>query len=465
MLKARNANVAACEGAAMTETQNENERLENIYRRISRRILPVLFLAYIIAIIDRINIGFAQIAMKSDLGFTDAIFGLGAGIFFIGFVLFEVPSNLVLSRSGGRKTFMRIMVGWGLASTAMALVRTPGMLFFIRFLIGAFEAGFLPGVVLYLAYWFPASRRARAVGALFVAANFSGAAGALTAGIVLQFMDGSLGLFGWQWLFIVEGVPAVILGVVAWNLLVDKPADAHWLTSDEKALHAIDLQRADEAESGANSHSFLSVLKDPKVMILVAVYFTLNCAATVISFWMPIMINSAGAAGMLRTGLLSAFPFVAGMFGILVITRHSDLTRERIFHCAVGIASAAIALGVLPRFAGNLPVVLALLSVAVVGTFSAFPVFWSIPQQYLSRSTAAAGLALISSLGQLGGFLSPVAIGWIKNETGKLDSALYALAVVMILGAGLLVVGLRRGRITGEVRTVSAARDVDVLAA
>lgn len=418
-------------------------KLDHLYRRITMRIIPFLFAAYVIAIIDRINVGFAQLHMKTELGFSDAVYGLGAGIFFLGYVLFEVPSNAMLYRIGARKTFTRILVCWGAVSMAMATVKTPFSLYALRFLLGVFEAGFFPGILFYLTYWFPASRRGRATGWMFVAVTFSGTIGGVLSGAIMQYSEGVYGLSNWQWLFLIEGAPAVLLGVTAWFAIPDSPKHVAWLNESEKGLLLLELRREAEAESADNHHSFAQLLAHPRILLLTAVYFTLSCGAMAISFWLPIMVHSAGTYTMLQTGLFSSVPYLVGMAGIVLITRHSDRTLERRYHYTTCVIAAAIAFALLPSFAGNLPVLLLLLSIGVVGIFAGFPLFWSIPHQFLSATTAATGLALINCLGQIGGFVSPAVIGWIKTATGRMDNGLYFLAAVVALGGVTLVLAVR----------------------
>lgn len=419
-------------------------RLDKIYRRITLRVVSFLFFAYVVAMIDRTNIGFAQLRMQTDLGFSSAVYGLGAGVFFAGYVLFEVPCNLVFQRFGARKTFMRIMFCWGIASMTMALVHTSGQLYFVRFFLGAFEAGFLPGVLFYLTRWFPASRRARATSWLFVAAAFSGILGGLLAGAIMQYFDGLVGLRSWQWLFVLEGAPAVLLSFGALLCLSESPAEARWLSDTEKRLLQTDLQRQASKESDANSQTVLEVLRSPTILGLAAIYFVLNCGIYAIGFWMPIMLQAAGEVSMLQTGLLSALPYIVGMLGVRLIASSSDRRGERTFHFATCMTVCGISLGLLPSFSDNLSATLVLLSLGLVGALGAFPVFWSLPHRYLNEATAAAGLAVISSIGQIGGFASPAVIGWVRNETGKLDGALYSLAGVLIASAIVLLIVVTR---------------------
>ncbi|WP_408439132.1 MFS transporter [Paraburkholderia caffeinilytica] len=415
---------------------------KRLYRKVTLRIVPYLFVAYVVAFLDRINIGFAQLQMKGDLGFSDAVYGLGAGVFFLGYFLLEVPSNLMLLRIGARRTFVRIMVCWGAVSACMAFVTTPSMLYLLRFLLGAFEAGFFPGIILYLTFWFPAARRAAVTSWLFVAVAVAGVLGGIVSGTIMQYTNGMHGLAGWQWLFIIEGLPAIVLGALALWMLQDSPQAASWLSVEEKQYLLRELEADYEAKRDVASGSFLEALRNPRVYLLAAIYFTLTCGTMAISFWLPALIKGAGVTDVLHVGLYSAIPYGLGALGIVFISRHSDLHRERRGHYALCAIGGGAALSVLALYTGSLPSVICLLSVAVVLTFSALPIFWSIPQDYLSGTGAAGGIALISSLGQLGSFFSPAMIGWMKTATGKLDNGLHLLALLLILGGVVMYFSL-----------------------
>jgi D-galactonate transporter len=419
---------------------------DRLYRKIGAHIVPYIFVAYVIAFLDRINIGFAQLQMKGDLGFSDAVYGLGAGIFFLGYFLCEVPSNLLLERIGARRTFMRIMIGWGIVSACMAFVKTPWMLYTMRFLLGAFEAGFFPGIVLYLTYWFPASRRAAVTSWLFVAVAVAGVMGGIVSGVIMEFMAGARGFTGWQWMFMLEGLPAAVMGCLTWIWLVDTPDKARWLDAREKSLLRDDLAAEQTEKQGHAAASLGAALRDPRVYLLSAVYFTLTCGTMAISFWLPTIIRGAGVHGMLQTGLLSAIPYGAGIVGILAIARHSDRYKDRRGHYACCTIGGGVALCMIGLYGNDLYTALAWLAVAVALTFAALPVFWSIPQSYLSGTGAAAGIALISSLGQLGSFVSPTLIGWIKTLTGRIDNGLFLLAGLLVAGGALLYVRLATQR-------------------
>ncbi|WER50332.1 MFS transporter [Cupriavidus sp. WKF15] len=420
-----------------------------LYRKVSLRVIPFLFVAYVVSFIDRINIGFAQLQMKGDLGFSDAVYGLGAGIFFIGYFLFEVPSNLLLHRIGARRTFVRIMACWGLVSAGMAFVVEPWQLYGMRFLLGLFEAGFFPGIVLYLTYWFPSSRRAAATSWMFVGIAVAGVVGGIVSGAIIDQTNGLHGLRGWQWMFILEGLPAVVLGIVAYWMIDDGPRTAVWLTPQER--HTLLARLSEEKSQNTNgaAKSLRDVLRDARVYLLAAVYFSLVCGTMAISFWLPAVIKGAGAKTIFEVGYLSAIPYGVGTLGILLISRHSDAKQERRWHYLACTVGGGIALFVLAFWTHSLPAALALLAIAVTFSFSALPVFWTIPQRYLSGVGAAGGIAVISSLGQLGSFFSPTMIGWIKATTGSLNNGLIVLGALMILGGIGLFLALGNLETTG----------------
>jgi D-galactonate transporter len=405
-----------------------------LYRKVTLRVIPFLFVAYVVSFIDRINIGFAQLQMKGDLGFSDAVYGLGAGIFFIGYFLFEVPSNLLLHRIGARRTFVRIMACWGLVSAGMAFVAEPWQLYGMRFLLGLFEAGFFPGIVLYLTYWFPSSRRATATSWMFVGIAVAGVVGGIVSGAIIDHTDGLHGLRGWQWMFILEGIPAVVLGTMAYWMIDDGPRTAVWLTPKERDTLLARLSEEKEQNTESAANSLRDVLRDARVYLLAAVYFSLYCGTMAISFWLPAVIKDAGAKTIFEVGYLSAIPYGIGALGILLISRHSDAKQERRWHYLACTIGGGIALFVLAFWTNSLPAALVLLAIAVTFSFSALPVFWAIPQRYLSGVGTAGGIAVISSLGQLGSFFSPTMIGWIKATTGSLNNGLFVLGTLMILG-------------------------------
>jgi sugar phosphate permease len=411
--------------------------LDATYRKVTWRLLPFLFICYVVAFLDRINIGYAQLQMKQTLPFGDAVYGLGAGIFFLGYFLFEVPSNLMLARVGARRTLLRIMFCWGIVAAAMMFVSTPTMFYVLRFLLGVFEAGFFPGVLLYLTYWYPNARRGRIIALFMTATTIAGVIAGPLSGGIMKYMDGMNGWAGWQWLFLVQGLPASLLGIAAYFFLQDKPEDAQWLTASEKAIVRNQLDADSQAAAGSHG-SFWQLLRDPKVYVLSLVYFLLLGAAYAIIFWVPTVIRSWGVTDMLQIGLYAAIPNLVGAIAMVFVARHSDAKMERRWHliACVLVASVGMLLTVMAK--GNLALSLAALSLAVVGVASATPIFFTIPTAYLSPASAAAGLALISSLGNLGAAVSPSLTGLISARTGNpLDSmflviAAYALVAVVV---------------------------------
>ncbi|WP_025599378.1 MFS transporter [Burkholderia sp. WSM2230] len=415
-----------------------------LYRKVSLRIIPFLFLCYVVSFLDRINIGFAQLQMKHDLGFSDAMYGLGAAVFYIGYVLCEVPSNLLLAKFGARRTFTRIMLLWGVASVGMMMVSTPAHFYLLRFLLGVFEAGFFPGIVLYLTYWYPARRRAAVLSVFFAGVAVAGVLGGLVSGWIMRDMGGVLGLFGWQWMFVIEGAPAVILAFVAAVYLVDGPQHAKWLTDDEKAqlIAQRDEKGAASSRAAHSSHSFVQALRNPRVYLFAFIYFSLTCASLTLNFWMPLMIRDFGIRDVLAISLYSVIPNAIGAVGLILIARHSDRRGERRRHFAVCTIGGGLALSLLTLHLSSFPAMLAILSLAAVLIFAALPIFWTVPSNYLSGAAAAGGIALISSIGITSGIVSPWVIGQIKTHTGSMDNALYLLTVLLFTSGIALLVGV-----------------------
>jgi D-galactonate transporter len=407
--------------------------ITKLFSKISWRILPFLMLCYVIAFLDRINIGYAQLQMKQTLTFSDATYGFGAGIFFVGYFLFEVPSNLLLERIGVRKTLLRIMFTWGIVSTAMAFVQTPMQFYIARFLLGVLEAGFFPGIILYLTYWYPSGRRGQII-ALFLAATAiaSVIAGPLS-GATMKYFNDIEGWHGWQWLFISQGLPATILGLIAYFYLQDKPEDAKWLSAEEKTTLRFRLDHDHKDVESASHAGFFEMLKDPKVYGLAFTYFLLLGATYTMVFWIPSLIKSWGVADLFHVGLIATLPQIAGIIGTILMGRHSDKTRERRWHYATCVAIAALGLSLTTFTQGNLLASIAGLTLAGVGVVSATPLFFTTITEYLSRASAAGGIALISSLGNLGPAAAPSVTGYITATTG---STLYS--TYLVIGAYLL---------------------------
>ncbi|WP_334007129.1 MFS transporter [Burkholderia cepacia] len=405
-----------------------------LYSKLNWRLLPFLLLCYTFAYLDRVNIGFAKLSMQSDLGISDAVYGLGAGIFFLGYVLFEIPSNLLLPRIGARKTISRIMVLWGLTSAGMMFVHNETTFYGMRFLLGVFEAGFAPGMIFYLTYWYGQRRMAGVMAVVMLAGPIGGAFGSPLSAWLMTGLSGVHGLAGWQWMFIVEGLPCVLLGALALKVLSDRPADATWLTDDEKRMLAAELHAP-----GAGHHSFGQVLRDPRVYLLAFAYFTIICGIYAVSFWLPSILKADGVTDTMQIGLYSMIPYVCAAIAMIVIGRRSDRRGERRFHSAVPALIGAIALAVATTANGNLVISLVGMTIATSMIWAAYTVFWAIPSQYLKGDAAAGGIALINTIGLIGGFLSPTIIGAIHSATGSMAAGLLVMVALLVAGAAVLV--------------------------
>lgn len=420
----------------------------DVYAKVTWRIVPLLSLCYILAYLDRINIGFAQLQMKTDLGFTDAIYGLGAGIFFLGYFLFEVPSNILLMKVGARKTITRIMVVWGLISASMAFIHAPWTFYTLRFFLGAFEAGFFPGIILYLMFWYPGAYRGRVIAIFSSASAFAGVVGGPLSGWIMNDLTGAGGLAGWQWLFILEGIPTTLLGSFVFFYLDDHPRDATWLTTAEKTFISRNLEAERSRMAGGGGHSLASlrsVLGHPMLYLFALAWFCFICGVYMISFWLPTLIKELGVATSLQVGLLTAIPFGLATVGMILIAMHSDHTLERRWHCAIPAFLGAAGLVGLNYVGRNPVLAFGLLSLTSIGVFSTVPMLWSIPTAYLKGPAAAPAIALINSLGLLGGFVSPFTLGWIRTSTGSLAWGNWLIAGVLCLGALVILASIRPG--------------------
>ncbi|PMS32635.1 sugar phosphate permease [Trinickia symbiotica] len=405
----------------------------NVCAKAMRRILPFLLLCYVVSYLDRVNVGFAQLQMANDLRLGPAAYGFAAGIFFVGYVLFEVPSNMALRKIGARLTFCRIMVAWGVTSAMTMFVTAAWQLYILRFLLGAFEAGFFPGVVLYFTYWFPARRRATVVSWFFVGAALSGVIGGPVSGWILRTFVGVWGLHGWQWLFALEGVPAILLGIAAVFLIVDKPETAHWLTEEEKkALHEIVNEGTEVPE---DAQSIFKALANPRLYWLTAMYFAICAGCYGISFWLPVMIKDTGVKDVFLVGIYSAAAWTIGSAGIVLISMWSDKVGRRRAPLALCVAAGAIALGLMAHYGSSVGSVATLgsLGIAIAVIYAAVPIFWSIPPMYFSAGSLAPAIAIISSVGSLAGFVSPYVIGIVANRTGRASDGLFAVVALLAL--------------------------------
>ncbi|KIH83701.1 MFS transporter [Pseudomonas batumici] len=407
-----------------------------VYKRITLRLIPFIFICYLFNYLDRVNVGFAKLQMLDALKFSETVYGLGAGIFFIGYVLCGVPSNLALNRFGPRRWIALMMVTWGVLSTCLLFVSTPTQFYTLRLFTGAAEAGFFPGVVLYLSQWFPSFRRGRIMALFMSAIPVSGLLGSPFSGWILtHFAAGQGGLAGWQWMFLLQGIPTVTLGIAAFFLLADKFANAKWLTAEER-----DVLEADQAFDAANkpktvSDSLGEVFKNPAIWAFGLIYFCIQSGVYAINFWLPSIIKNLGFADNLVIGWLSAIPYLLAALFMLLVGRSADLRKERRWHLVVPMLMGAIGLLIAVNFATSPAIAILGLSIATMGALTGLPMFWPVPTALLSAGAAAGGLALINSMGQMAGFLSPYLVGWIKDASGSTDAALYVLAAVIVAGS------------------------------
>ncbi|KPB27393.1 MFS transporter [Pseudomonas syringae pv. syringae] len=418
----------------------------HVYRRITLRLIPFIFICYLFNYLDRVNVGFAKLQMLDALSFSETVYGLGAGIFFIGYVLCGLPSNLALNRFGPRRWIGLMMITWGIFSTCLLFVTTPVEFYVLRFLTGMAEAGFFPGIVLYLSRWYPNQRRGRIMALFMSAIPVSGLLGGPFSGWILNhFAAGQGGMAGWQWMFLIQGLPTVALGVLAFVLLCDRVEDARWLTPAQRQRVKTDITNDELSRPVHGKSSVASVLTMPFIWILGFIYFCIQSGVYAINFWLPSIIKNLGFSDALVIGWISAVPYLmAGVF-MLLVGRSADLRNERRWHLVVPMLMGATGLIIAANFA-TLPIVAIIgLTIATMGALTSLPMFWPLPTALLSASVAAGGLALINSIGQMAGFLSPYLVGWIKDQTGSTTLALYSLAALTIVGS---LVALRISRLS-----------------
>lgn len=408
--------------------------------KVTRRLMPFLLLLYIVAWLDRVNVGFAALQMNRDLDFSAAVYGFGAGVFFVGYALFEIPSNLILARVGARRWTARIMITWGLISVAMMFVRGETSFYILRFLLGVAEAGFLPGIIYYLGNWYPAAARARAVSWFMSAIPLSIVIGGPLAGLLLE-MHGLLGLTGWQWLFLIEGAPAVILGVVVLFYLTDTPEHARWLRPEERTWLSARIKSEQTQARARHRVELRQALFHPTVWLLALIMFTCQSGSYGLTLWVPQILKGLSGLGDLQVGMISALPYVAAALGMVLIGTHSDRTGERFLHIAIPSMIGAIGFTASALLVSPIPGMIAL-TVAAVGDLGSRGPFWALPGRFLTGSASAGGIALINTIGSLGGFVGPYAVGLVKNATGGFTGGLLLLAALLVVGA-LLTLYLR----------------------
>jgi MFS transporter, ACS family, tartrate transporter len=423
------------------ERTNEAEHITEatVYTRVRRKLLPFLFVLYVTAYLDRINVGFAALQMNRQLGLSEAVFGFGAGIFFIGYFLLEVPSNLILQRIGARVWISRIMISWGVVALAMMLTRGSKSFYLLRFLLGAAEAGFFPGIIFYLTHWFAARERAHAISTFMTATQVAGVIGGPLSGLLLA-MDGVWKLAGWQWLFLAEGLPAVMLGVAAASYLPDNPTDAGWLNPDERRILIRNLALERESRAAESSRTLAQALASGRVWLLALLYFTIVFGHYGIALWLPQMLKTFGGLSDLEVGLLSSIPFLVAAIAMVLVGKHSDSQQERRWHLALsafvgGIALAASAASHTALFS------LVAISIAAAGVSSTAGPFWTLPSGFLDGAAAAGGIALINSTGNLAGFVGPSVVGLIRQLTHSFAGGLLAMSAAVLI-AGVLAVAI-----------------------
>ena len=393
--------------------------------RVTTRLVPFLIVCYFVAYLDRVNVGFAALTMNRDLGISATAYGFGAGIFFISYFLFEVPSNLFLERFGARKWIARIMLSWGLLSGATAFVQGEYSFYLVRFLLGIAEAGFFPGIIFYLTLWFPAAYRARIIGYFMAAIPLSTVLGAPLSGMLLD-LDGWMGMRGWQWLFIIEAVPAMVLSFVVFFYLTDRPSEAKWLQADEREWLVNRLDLEERQRESVKHYSIREALLNPKVLALGLVYFGAVACNYGIGFFMPQIVKEFGLTNQ-QTGFVTAIPYIVGVFAIIYWGRRSDRMKERKGHTAVALGIAAVGIAA-STFLPDPTLKMLALSVAAFGVFGCLPVFWTLPTSFLSGAAAAGGIAAINSIGNLSGFAGPYLVGFVRDRTGSFNGGLLCLA-------------------------------------
>jgi len=416
-------------------------------RRVTWRLLPFLLLLYVISWLDRVNVGFAKLQMNSDLGLSETAYGLGAGIFFLAYAACEIPSNVLLVRFGARRWIARIMVSWGLIASAMMFVRGEWSFYAMRLLLGVAEAGFLPGIIYYLGQWFPRAQRAHAISWFMIGIPLSVVFGGPLSGWLLGF-DGHLGLQGWQWMFLIEGLPAVLLGIVVLFYLTDTPGQAHWLTDAQRNWLSERMASEQKAAAARHRPEIGVALRHPTVWLLAIIMFCCQTGSYGLTLWVPTIVKGLSGFTDLQVGLFSAIPYVAAAIGMVLVGRSSDRTGERFLHVAIPSLIGAIGFVATGLITAPAAAMLAL-SVAAVGDYATRGPFWALPARFLSGSVLAAAIALINSMGALGGFVGPYAVGYLKDTTGSFTSPLFLLAGILVAGA-MLTLLLRKSPALAE---------------
>ncbi|WP_433704827.1 MFS transporter [Paraburkholderia sacchari] len=405
------------------------------YAKVSRRLIPFLMLCYLGAYLDRVNVGFAKLQMLNDLRFSETVYGMGAGIFFLGYFLFEVPSNLVLHKVGARKWLARIMLTWAVISASFVFVKSPVVFYALRFLLGVAEAGFAPGVILYLTYWYPSARRAKALSLFFMAIPLAGIVGGPLSGAILHGLHGTMDMAGWKWLFLLEALPSLVLGIAILLFLDDGIASAKWLTDAEKALLARNVA-GDDAHRTAHL-SIRAFVGDRRLWLMAAIYFCVVLGQYGLTFWLPTIIRKSGVADPLWVGIFTAIPYLCAIVALPLVGMSADRRRERRLHLAIPMLVSAAGFATLPML-GGVGASIVCLSIASAGILVSSSQFWSLPTALLGGVSAAAGIAAVNCFANLAGFFSPAIVGWLNDLTGKSTAGLVFISLAVTLGALLV---------------------------
>jgi MFS family permease len=412
--------------------QSDSSFEANTYHKVDVRLIPFLFLCYILAYLDRVNVGFAKLQMLKDLSLSDAAFATGAGIFFIGYFFFEVPSNILLKKFGARMWIARIMISWGVISACMIFVKGEWSFYAMRCLLGIAEAGFFPGVIFYLTLWYPSRLRSTRTAWFVAAIAVSGVIGNPISGWIMDLFSGAKGLMGWQWLFLSEGIPSIIVGFWVIFYLNSSIEEAQWLTVEEKALLAKNLLAEDQLKT---EHKLIDAFKSGKVWVLCAIYFTLMIGLYGIAFWLPTIVNAFGIKGYFGVGVITAIPYGVSVIGMILLSNHSDKTGERRLHYVFNVTAGAIGLVLSGVFASNPVLAIIFLSISTLGVIGSMPLFWPLPSAFLAGTAAAAGIGIVNSVGNLGGYFGPNVPIWAKLVSSDRSAALYIIAGILMIGA------------------------------
>lgn len=421
---------------AVTYAGTASDPDDQLYRKITWRLLPLLFACYVAAYLDRVNLSFAKLQMLGDLNFSETVYGLGAGIFFIGYFLFEVPSNIILHKVGARVWIARVMVSWALISAAMAFVNSSTTFYVLRFLLGVAEAGLFPGVILYLTYWYPSRRRGGIIALFMTGIPIAGVIGGPLSGWILTSMSGVQGLAGWQWMFLIEAIPSFVLGAIVLARLDNGIDRASWLSSDEKAVLRGNIERDGH---DTQSHSLRDGFTNPRVWQLCGIYFFFIMGLYGVGFWLPTLIKGSGVSDPLAIGLLTVLPYASAAIGMVVCGRLSDAARERRWHIVIPGIIGTVGWLVSVMFAKDVVIAEIALTIATTGVLVTLAQFWCLPTAVLAGAAAASGIAVINSVGNLAGFVSPYAVGWIVDQTHSTTMGVYILAGCLLVGSLLVL--------------------------